>query len=244
MITFLIVSIFLAASAPFMTKTQKNSLPSQPVVNRVAIPAGAIMFFEGDCPDDDWTDLSGQYAGRYIKIAGNYNICDKNGENPNGICVGSSTPAVANSTDGTRFQGETIRRISGMFPGGDADVYPRASLGATSNMSEQRELYVSVLKDINVLSGVFDYLTLEEVNNGHFTLKPGWTTYKYPGFSVNAYGVTNNNGYISYYDPGFLTMTGADEASWFVTTFDTANVVPSGSETQPKTVVLKACKKN
>jgi len=241
MITLLIVSVALAASAPLISRQMKNSATNNLAVNG-GVPVGAIMFFEGNCPSG-WEDLSGEYAGRYIKIAGNYNICDKSGENADGSCAGASVPAVASNSDGARLQGETIRRISGMFPGQDADVSP-AAWGAQASIEAYRTQYVNLIKDMKVLSGAFDFLTFNKVNNNEFILKSNWETYKYPGFAVNMFS-KNNNGYISYYDPSLLSMenNSTGGANWYITTFDTANIVPSGNETQPKTVVLKACRK-
>jgi len=84
MITLLVVSIAIAASAPLISRQMKNSNISNTQIRHLqqqidelrtqieegAVPAGTVAFFDlGTCPGG-WTALDANYAGRFIRIAG------------------------------------------------------------------------------------------------------------------------------------------------------------------------------
>lgn len=74
MITLLIVSIFMAASAPLMTKTYKQSVRQVEVQQpEGGGPAGAIMFFElSTCPEG-WEPVSADLENYYPRITAQEN---------------------------------------------------------------------------------------------------------------------------------------------------------------------------
>ena len=132
-ITLLIVSVALGSAAPLISKSMKNSqisnfqimqlqqqmqqLRTEVINNRV--PAGTIAFFaDDDCPPG-WTQLGNAYNGRFPRFAGNYNICDKDGET-NGTCSSESTTA---SVAVNELQGDAIRNITGVIPTNIRDKY-------------------------------------------------------------------------------------------------------------------------
>lgn len=131
-VALLIASIVLGVSAPLVSKTIKHDNLNDhqiTVINKKieriereldTIPAGMIAFFNGDCPTAGWTRVDNSWNGRYIKISGDYNVCDINGENSaSGICNASvvSTPNYASGV----MLGDTIRNITGNF--GNMDRY-------------------------------------------------------------------------------------------------------------------------
>lgn len=103
--------------------------------------SGGIMFFENACPRG-WTDMSSSYAGRYVRIAGRYDICDKQGESASGSCVSAEKEDVSLAA-GT-LQGETTRRDWGVLPGNDANVIPnsRFPLSKTDTYENRTRTYV------------------------------------------------------------------------------------------------------
>lgn len=130
MIALLLGSLALGMAAPMITKQMKHedlAYAQYETLKRTIVPSGAIMFFDrANCPDG-WTPLDNKYNGRYFKVAGDYTICDKDGENNNGSCVGSSVATVTNNKAGV-FSGDAIRNITGEFSAyemgryGDADL--------------------------------------------------------------------------------------------------------------------------
>ena len=116
-IVLLIGSIALGMSAPMITKQIKaqNMADAQlELLKRTIMPRGAIMFFDlDDCPDG-WAPLDSKYNGRYFKVAGDYTICDKDGENSDGTCKGSAVTTVTDNNIGV-FSGDAIRNIIGEF---------------------------------------------------------------------------------------------------------------------------------
>ncbi len=116
-IALLIGSIMLGMAAPMITKQMKNENIESvqiEILKKTIIPSGAIMFFDrADCPDG-WDPLNSKYNGRYFKVAGNYTICDKDGENSDGTCVGSAAVTVTDNNRGV-FSGDAIRNIEGHF---------------------------------------------------------------------------------------------------------------------------------
>jgi len=198
------------------------------------VPKGAIMFFEQSCPDR-WTDLSGEYAGRYVRIDGTYDVCDKQGENAaTGECV--AVKSTAKLSAGTK-QGESNRRVLGTLPGNDADV---------SYYSKND--YVAKLKYYGVLTGAFDYVKSSEISdtNSVFTFPNNWSSLHWLDNKGYAKIYKTENTYLQYVDPSVLSVhvsTGAP--NWFITSIDTKRVLPTDTindETRPKTIVLKACK--
>ena len=211
-----------------MTDTQFRVI-QQRLENTMSIPSGAIMFFEERCPNN-WTDLSADYAGRYIRIDGRYDICDKQGEDENGECVRVKSTNTLQAGD---IQGEANRRILGTFPGTDADL------------SISGDDYVDSYKTMGLLSGAFDYVTSEQVNrNEPFVFSADRATHKWYSSWARTFNTSNN--YATFIDRDLLTVVNNNSAPrWFINSIDTNRVLPTdlaADETRPKTVVLKACR--
>jgi len=69
MMTLLIVSVALAASAPLISRQMKHSITNQ-LPAQAAIPTGAVMFFNlPNCPDG-WTNATTLgWGGRFFRVA-------------------------------------------------------------------------------------------------------------------------------------------------------------------------------
>ena len=117
MIALLIGSVALGMAAPMITKQikQQNFQEVQyRILSQQLVPSGAIMFFDlAQCPEG-WSRLDAKYNGRYFKVAGNYTICDKAGENSDGTCKGSAVKTVTDNNRGV-FSGDAIRNMKGEF---------------------------------------------------------------------------------------------------------------------------------
>lgn len=249
MIALILVSVTLAMSAPLISRQMKNSSGSSlqlaQLMHRIealeaTVPPGAVMYFDPDlvesCPDG-WERVPDKYAGRYFRVAGTYNICDRSGENATtGACSGSVDRA--NTLAVGTFSGDTMRRIRGTFPGMDGDALIKnsgllfdASIGHSNS-------YVKALKDFKILSGAFDYVKPSDAGGA-------WDVENYQEMKymadVNEYSMAGD--YIRYIDPSVLSY-GDDLNGWFfLTKFDSSMVVPTAEETTPKSVAMLACRK-
>ena len=254
MVALAIGSVVLGMSAPLISKqVQKENFNDaqyqliqkqlNETINRRLVPANAIMFFEGGCPTG-WTDMSSSYGGRYVRVDGSYDICDVQGEDESGAC--KKTVSTQTITAGTK-QGETLRRITGSFPGQDADIEGNTGVWGDTNLNKS---YVDQLKRIHALGGAFDYLTSAEAKTegSPFQLPKDWNKMKWPG-SSSYYTYDASTTYLKYMDPAILTVdvtrNGGTWWDYYVNIFDTKMVAPTNTtadETKPKTIVLKACK--
>lgn len=239
-----IVGLALGAAAPLISKSMKNSqvsnLQLQYLQKQIddlktkTLQSGSIVFFAGDCPTG-WTDMSDSYAGRYVRIAGAYNICDKSGENTDGSCknrLKTRTLSVGS------LESESMRRIWGTFPGTDSDV----SYYSVDN-------YVAKLKQYAVLGGVFDYIRSSDIKNGTapYQFPTNWASLLWFDTAGNGQTFNTSQSYLQFIDPSLLTVLGGSFSApmWFINSFDSARQVPTDTtndELRPKTVVLKACK--
>lgn len=117
MIALLIGSLALGMAAPMITKQVKHQNFQDVYYRKIhqsLVPSGAIMFFDrADCPDG-WDPLDSKYNGRYFKVAGDYEICDKDGEKSDGTCNGSAVKTVTDNNIGV-FSGDAIRNMTGEF---------------------------------------------------------------------------------------------------------------------------------
>ena len=131
-VSLLIGNIILAVSAPLISKSVKqNNLNDYQVtmINKKLeridremsfIPSGMIAFFNRDYPTTGWTRVDSSWNGRYIKISGQYDVCDKSGEDEStGACVSSVEKTISYSY-GVKM-GDSIRNITGDF--GNMDRY-------------------------------------------------------------------------------------------------------------------------
>ncbi len=198
--------------------------------NRVNVPAGAIMFFEGNCPDSTWTDLSASYAGRYVRLAGTYDVCDKQGENTDGSCVSVASEVTIKPS---MTQSESNRRILGTFPGTDADL----------NMDS--DSYVDTYKRMGFLTGIFDYVTSEQFNkNDLFKFPSDKNTHRW--FSSSNYTFNSPKKFLRYIDWNSLSNKNLNsDPYWFLNSVDSKRILPTDTindETRPKTIVLRACR--
>ena len=247
MIVILIGAIALGMSAPMISRQLRNETLTNTQMqiiqrqiddlraNRTNAPSGAIMFFEQRCPNN-WTDMSGEYAGRYIRIDGEYDVCDKQGEDAaTGECVAVKSTATLSAG---MTQGESNSRVLGTLPGNDSNV---------SYYSKND--YVAKLKYYGVLTGAFDYVKSSEISdtNSVFTFPNNWSSLHWLDNKGYAKIYKTANTYLEYTDPSLLTVQGGSTSApnWFITSIDTKRVLPTDTtndETRPKTVVLKACK--
>ena len=140
LIALLIGSLILGASAPMISKQIKHNSFSDAQMSIIlrqvdtlrqeintlnnelsevrnqlssinSVPSGTIAFFEATTCPPGWSVVNAEYNGRFPRFAGDYNICDKNGENTNGTCVNAVSSTVTNNTVG-RMSGDAIRNIS------------------------------------------------------------------------------------------------------------------------------------
>ncbi len=101
MVVLMLVSIALAMSAPLISRSTKNTATNNlqigNLINRIeelekqkGFVPGMVMFFDADytstCPEG-WRQVDEKYNGRYFRVSGSYNICDKKGEDSNGNCI-------------------------------------------------------------------------------------------------------------------------------------------------------------
>ena len=143
MIVFTIVSVVLASAAPLVSKQMKHNDMSNVQLSVVlrqveelrrevsalrselenmddAVPSGTVAFFNlAACPDD-WSDISLNWNGRFPRFAGNYDICDKSGENADGTCVNVVSSSVTNNSVGL-MGGAAIRNITASLQRGNGD---------------------------------------------------------------------------------------------------------------------------
>lgn len=260
-IALLIGSLILGMAAPMISKQIKNNNANDAQIsillrrienlernNTTSIPAGSIIFFEGNCPDDTWTDMSNAFAGRYVRIAGTYDICDKQGENADGSCV--STKSTATISAGLK-QGEANRRIVGTTPATTStnSTYIGHGFWGKTNTIDG---YVELLKEHGSLTGVFDYVTSSQVNGtdstSPFKLPTGWQNFQWPVASYPKMYNTNNT-YLQYLQPSFMSPSpmapNGSPRRDYINSIDTKRVLPTDTtndETRPKTIVLRACK--
>ena len=263
MVTLLITSVALGAAVPMITKqikqnnynnfqytkietelkdlrTQIQELSSsikqqENNEQNETITSGAIVFFETDCLDKtNWIDMSEKYAGRYIRIAGSYDICDKDGENESGECAGNKKTITLTSNT---TQGEALKRIIGTLPGQDAGV-----------SYYTKDNYVKKLQEYGVLSGAFDYIQSSELKNKNtpYSFPSNWNSLYWLDNKAYAKIFYNSNKYIMYTDPSILSVTmSTGSPEWFINSIDTKRVAPTDTnadEIRPKTIILKACK--
>ncbi len=259
MIVILIGTIALGMSAPMISRQLRNETLTNTQMqviqrqiddlrtNRTSAPTGAIMFFEQRCPDR-WADLSGEYAGRYIRIDGEYDICDKQGENSaTGECVAVKSTSTLRA--GTT-QGEANRRVLGTFHGHDAETSNYSSY-LSYTASNFRDGYVEKLHNHGFLSGAFDYVKTSELpgesEDAGYEIPSNWSTLVWNRRSTAPMYKTNNS-YVYFVDPAVLSLVDTDTTSvgqFYLNSIDTKRVLPTDTtndETRPKTVVLKACK--
>ena len=259
MIVVLIGAIALGMSAPMISRQLRNETLTNTQMqiiqrqiddlraNRTNAPSGAIMFFEQRCPNN-WTDMSGEYAGRYIRIDGEYDVCDKQGEDAaTGECV--AVKSTAKLSAGTK-QGESNRRVLGTFPGHDAETSSFSSC-LPYTAANYRDGYVEKLHNHGFLSGAFDYVKTSELpgrsEDVGYDIPSNWSTLVWNRNSAVPMYKTDNS-YVYFIDPAVLSFdnsTLASNAQFYLNSIDTKRVLPTDTtndETRPKTVVLKACK--
>ncbi len=143
MIVFTIVSVAIASVAPMVSKQMKHNDMSNVQMSVVmrqveelrrevralrselenmddVVPSGTVAFFNlPDCPDG-WSDISSSWNGRFPRFAGNYDICDKKGENADGTCVNASDSSVTNNSVGL-MAGDGIRNIIASLQRGNGE---------------------------------------------------------------------------------------------------------------------------
>ena len=255
-ITLAIVGVAIGMAAPLVSKQMKNAnLTNAEILfikDKLDKMSGGIMFFEHACPRG-WTDMSSSYAGRYVRIAGKYNICDKQGESASGSCVSAEREDVSLAA-GT-LQGEATRRVWGVLPGNDANVVPNGGFPVTIkpnlNTYDRRNItYVETLENYNLLGGAFGYL--EQANATQFGFADDYTSRYWPTttnpifnhYYVHGVGTYPLSKYVTYLEPADLSDTNSTHYTTisYLNSFDNARQVYVSDENRPKTVVLKACK--
>lgn len=131
MITLLIVSVMMVASAPLISRQIKNNaandIQTLKLIKRIeeleskvgTVPAGAVMFFDSaTCPEEDgWVPVDTSWNGRFPRFSGSYDVCDKTGENSTtGACSGAVLSSVTEGENAVgKLYGDTIRNIEGTF---------------------------------------------------------------------------------------------------------------------------------
>ena len=238
-------------SAPLITKQikQNNFTDAQFQVlqreieklkNNQNTPKGAVMFFDlVSCPDG-WDDVSSSWNGRFIRIAGSYDICDKTGVNNDGSCK-KTVETVTNSV-GTK-QEDASRRIKGRFPAGETQIENLIDQ-EWDNFTDPYNKYVEQLRKYLVLEPPFDFWMKKDVTNGDFEYPENHTKI-YHGDRPDWPAFGTKGDYVTYVDPAILEFRGAHaNREWFATTFDTKKVTPVASENRPRSLTLLACKKN
>ena len=270
-VMLLVVSVVIGVGAPMITKQIKYNNLSDAQFTRVmrelervnsrVLPSNAIMFFEGDCPTN-WDDVSNSYAGRYVRIAGDNDICEENGMNPDGTCQQDRLRRTENLTPAT-LQGEASRRVWGVFPGDGTGMplYTADGMYArfqrppynmpNGDIYEVLQSYVKLLKYYKILGGSFDYLEQDQVESfgfeNDYEARYFWADTAGRFFN-RAYATgawrPNIRGYVVSLNPGGVTTTSSDNylASRYVNSFDNSRQIPTDDENRPKTVVLRACK--
>ena len=189
--------------------------------------------------------MSDTYAGRYVRVAGSYNICDKQGENENGICIGESKEI---KLEPKTTQGEALRRITGTFTGMDADVGVYMGRWGYKTIKNMQNGYVDKLHEYGFLSGAIDYVKSSELDNQNspFSFPENWRNLKWSNNAASANMYDTSSQYLVITDPALLSVSqGSDAFRWFLNSLDTKRVAPTDeimNETRPKTIVLKACK--
>ena len=78
------------------------------------VQSGTIAFFNSTRCPDGWTVVDDSFNGRFPRFSGNYNICDKSGENPDGTCVGAVASSVTSNAV-SLMRGDAIRNVVDSF---------------------------------------------------------------------------------------------------------------------------------
>ena len=241
MVVLLIMSIVLGVSAPLISKQSKKIVEDRNKVD-ILVPYGAVMFFDPElvkkCPSG-WEKLPSKYEGRFIRTSGTYDVCDKDGENSASGRCNFNVDKTVNLEPGT-FSGDSMRRIKGTFPGMDADVAMYSSLLIDKSIGVPNA-YVKALKDLKILTGVFDYV--KPADAGDAWDAGNYQSYMYSKLSKE---YSTHGDYIRYIDPSILSFTPSSAGPYFyffLTKFDSKLMVPTAEETTPKSVSMLACRK-
>lgn len=135
MVTLLLVSIALAAAAPMLSKQAKNNAFSSAQyqlllekienMEKAALPKGMVSFFNIPCasvePAGEWSDVPTNWQGRYPRIVGSYQICDKDGAN----CVSKSLSYEETYEDAIRnITGRVKLSGAGFWANSSGSMYP------------------------------------------------------------------------------------------------------------------------
>ena len=238
--------IVLGMAAPLISKqvqTQNFNDVQFRILKESLVPRGAVMFFDLESCPEGWNPVDNSWNGRFIRLSGAYDICDKDGMSGNKCKMVLKSIGASENKVGL-LQEDATRRIKGRFPGQETGI------DSLINQEWRRVVfddphnkYVEQLKKYNALEAPFDFLTVEEIDNGDFDLpkeypniyhgeNPDW-----PAFEVKGK-------YMTYVDPAILELHGATvNRLWFNTTFDTKKVTPIAEENRPKSLTLLACKK-
>lgn len=234
LIVLLIFAVWLAMSTPLFTKRTKSAIPDM-VSN---VPSGAVMYFDPDfrtsCPDG-WSDVSSKYEGRYIRIAGSFDVCDKSGESE-GSCSGNKTTKTVSA--GT-LQGDSMRRITGTFPGEDADVTMYKGYDSSIGLHNS---YVKNLEDYKILSGAFGFVKPSDAGDAWDVENYEQMLYSPNNSTLKEFSTVGD--FIRYIDPSLLSAVNSGAYHFFLTKFDSALVTPTDYEVRPKSVAMLACRKD